>query len=54
MKVTVWTKTKEGKETRAIFYANVIKKEYKNSIAFINSNGERITIRKADIISIEK
>lgn len=47
-----FTRTGSGKQARAILHA-IAMHENKQSIRFIMENGEKVTVKRADIIAIE-
>lgn len=54
MKVMCWVKTGYRKQSRAYFFADGIIKEFKHTIRFLLANGDRLSIKRNDIISIEE
>lgn len=51
MEIMHWIR-RNGKWITAIFYAERIVKEFKRSIRFLLANGNTLTIKRIDIISI--
>lgn len=49
-----WTKTRDGRKARARFDAVCIEKRFAKSTRFRLENGTMITVKNADIISVEK
>ena len=54
LEIQHWAKTKIGKKVPAIFYAESIVKQYKTTTVFLLCNGQKISIKNRDLVSVRK